>query len=74
MSQTHAKYFEKAKCLLINGQGWTLTARVPNRAQLSSFINYHGFKLRNAARWKKVGNILYANLIRRTKETICSNR
>lgn len=63
MMQTHAKYFEKAHCLLINGQGWTLTANVKNRAQITSAINYHGFRLRHH-RWEKVGNVLYADLIR----------
>lgn len=69
MSQTRAKYFEKARYLLIVGPKWTLTANVPNRAQLTSFINYHGFKLRHK-RWEKVGNVLYADLIYNPKEVL----
>jgi hypothetical protein len=66
VSQTRAKYFAKAKRLFVLGQGWTLTAKVHNRGGLASALNYHGFRLRDR-RWEKRGDILYADLIRRTQ-------
>jgi len=59
-----AKYFQKAKRLVVYGPRWVLTARVPSKGGLASVLNYHRLKHRRRG-WEKVGDVYYSELIRR---------
>lgn len=65
MNSIKAKYFERAKRILVRGEGWTLTARSASKGHLSNTLRKHGFRLREA-RWDKLSAGLYAaELVRR---------
>ncbi len=65
MSVTRAKYFERAKRLVVFGPTWTLTVRVSSKGSLPSVLNQHRLRHRQGRRWQRVGNIYYSELMRR---------
>ncbi len=65
VSRTTAKYFERAKRLVVFGPTWTLTARASSRGNLSSVLSQHGLKRRSGQRWSKVGRVYYVEVARR---------
>lgn len=63
----HGKYFVKAKIILIVGPTFTLTIkRVRSTGAVASTLWNAGYKLRNE-KWKRCGDICYAQLIRISK-------
>lgn len=65
--RTVAKYFSEAKRLVVYGNTWTLTARVPTFEHLSVVLRHHGLVHRAEPyqrKWEKVGGIYYAELKR----------
>lgn len=64
MKVVTAKYFKRAKLVMISGGTWVLTARAKTREHLLSVLWQHGFRLRD--RWMVVEKDIYtANLVRR---------
>ena len=61
------KYFVKAKLILIVGPSFTLTIkRVHSTGAVAGALCNHGYRLRNE-RWKRCGDICYAQLTRISK-------
>lgn len=62
-----AKYFERAKRLVVYGNTWTLTVRVPSLGHMSATLRHHGLVHRVIScqkKWQKIGDIYYAELKR----------